>query len=153
MTDKLRKEARKHLDVKGIHGESKRDNVKSCNCSDDISHNETSLLEETHQTKIHEWRSSTVPNTESCHQNVSKCKCIFEEKSPGEQEYLKYRTEELTIVCEVCNATLEDKFHVGQHMSYHESSFKPLAATPYTNQTKRMLCMNNIEVMVIHVMV
>ena len=54
MTDKLRKEARKHLDVKGIHGESKRDNAESYNCSDDISHNETSLLEETHQTKIHE---------------------------------------------------------------------------------------------------
>ena len=29
MTDKLRKEARKHVDVKGIHGESKRDNVES----------------------------------------------------------------------------------------------------------------------------
>ena len=61
---------------------------------------------------------------------------VVEDKHTETKEYLKYSTEELTIVCEVCNAALEDKFPVGQHMSYHESSFKPLAATPYMNQTK-----------------
>ena len=88
MTDKLREEVRKYLKVKEIHGESKKDGIERYKCSEDISHNKTSLLEKTHQTRIHEWHSSTVPNIGqevidtklttsfvnrigNCHQNVS----------------------------------------------------------------------------------
>ena len=88
MTDKLREEVRKYLKVKEIHGESKKDGIERYNCSEDISHNKTSLLENTHQTRKHERHSSTVPNIgqevidmklttsfvnkiENCHQNVS----------------------------------------------------------------------------------
>ena len=35
---------------------------------------------------------------------------VVKDKHTETKEYLKYSTEELTIVCEVCNATLEDNY-------------------------------------------
>ena len=57
--------------AKEIHRESRRGSLESYICPEEVSRNETGLLEETYQTRIHEWCSSTIHNTENYHQNAS----------------------------------------------------------------------------------
>ena len=52
-----------------IHRASRRGGLENYSCPEEVSRNDTGLLEETYHARIHEWCSCTIHNTD--HQNAS----------------------------------------------------------------------------------
>ena len=110
-----------------IHRASRRGGLENYSCPEEVSYNETGLLEETYQARIHEWCSGTIHNTD--HQDASSLDSTTSQlgrKEPDRESILKEdidNDEDETITLEEGDDEYEKTRSVKSSSNQREDSY------------------------------